>query len=134
MVPPRTITSGEAEASTSLLFCAATDRVMRHDRDWREFFGVAEAIEDYPERLAALGALARKRLDADRFFEFCDTQLSDLDEMAYEYFGEQRCRDIIRWKVAALFPEHEVDEFTDHFWGLIQFWRRTEHDRLGMST
>jgi hypothetical protein len=35
--------------------------------------------------------------------------------------------------VAALFPAHEVEEFTEHFWGLIQFWRRTETDLLGRS-
>jgi hypothetical protein len=29
-----------------------------------------------------------------------------------------------------LFPEHEVDRFTEHFWGLIEFWRTTETDRL----
>ena len=33
-------------------------------------------------------------------------------------------------EVAALFPEHEVEKFTEHFWGLIQFWRKTEADRM----
>ena len=33
-------------------------------------------------------------------------------------------------KVAALFPEHEVERFTEHFWGLVQFWRKTEADRM----
>ncbi len=116
------------------LFCAATDRQMRHDRDWREFFAIAEAVEDYPERLAALGDLARKRFDADHFEEFCASHLADLDEITYQYFGEVRAREIIRWKVAALFPKHEVDEFTDHFWGLIQFWRKTERDRLDAAS
>jgi hypothetical protein len=32
--------------------------------------------------------------------------------------------------VAALFPKHEVEEFTDHYFGLVQFWRKTEADRL----
>ncbi len=36
----------------------------------------------------------------------------------------------MRLKVEALFPQHEVEEYTEHFWGLIQFWRRTEADRL----
>jgi hypothetical protein len=39
----------------------------------------------------------------------------------------------VRNKVATLFPDHEVDRFTEHFWGLIQFWRETEADRLGMQ-
>ena len=29
-----------------------------------------------------------------------------------------------------MFPAHEVDGFTEHFWGLIEFWRQTEADRL----
>jgi hypothetical protein len=32
--------------------------------------------------------------------------------------------------VSALFPAAEVDRFTDHFWGLLEFWRSTERDRL----
>lgn len=36
----------------------------------------------------------------------------------------------VRLKVEALFPRHEVEKFTEHFWGLIQFWRKTEADRL----
>jgi hypothetical protein len=40
----------------------------------------------------------------------------------------------VRLKVEALFPRQEVDRFTEHFWGLIQFWRQTEADRLSAST
>jgi hypothetical protein len=29
-----------------------------------------------------------------------------------------------------MYPDHEVEQFTAHFWGLIQFWRKTESDRL----
>jgi hypothetical protein len=27
--------------------------------------------------------------------------------------------------VAALYPEHEIDEFTERFWNDIQIWRDT---------
>ena len=33
-------------------------------------------------------------------------------------------------QVEAMFPAHEVEKFTEHYWGLIGFWRRTEEDRL----
>ncbi len=112
------------------LFCAATQRRMHHDLHWDEFFAVAAEHESYPERLAALGDLARRRLDADRFWEFCDTSLANLDEVALEYFGRPQVKEIIRRKVAAVFPEHEVEQFTEHFFGLIGFWRHTEADRL----
>ena len=105
------------------LFCAATRRQMRHDLDWRSYFELAETIDDYPERLAAMGRLSRQRLDADRFEEFCAENLAGLDEVTRAYFATERCRGIIRNKVETMFPEHEVDEFTDLFWGLIQQWR-----------
>ncbi len=115
------------------LFCAATRRRMRLDLGWADYFAVADAIEDPAERLRALGRLARERLDADRFERFNAEYLGDLDRLAVEYFGTERVREIIRRKVATLFPAHEVDHFTDHFFGLIQFWRHTEIDRLGAA-
>ena len=115
------------------LFCAATRRPMRHDLNWHEFFATAEAHDDHGERLAALGSLARRRLEADRFAEFCDDHLADLDEITLDYFATERAKGIIRHKVETMFPAQEVDQFTEHFWGLIQFWRRTERDRLDPS-
>ena len=41
-----------------------------------------------------------------------------------------RAGQAVRQKVESKFPEHEIEEFTEHFWGLIQFWRKTEGDRL----
>ena len=113
------------------LFCAATQRPMQLNPDWGEFFAVADSDRTYREKMAAYGAIARRRLDTERFEEFCATNLSELDEVALDYFGTDRARGIIRSKVAALFPADEVDDFTDHFWGLVEFWRQTEADRLG---
>ena len=59
--------------------------------------------------------------------------LGDLDEIAVDFFGTDRFRDIVRAKVAALYPSHEVERFTDHFYGMVQFWRKTESDKLGLS-
>ncbi len=116
------------------LFCAVTRRPMRLNPEWGEFFAVADSDMAYRDKLAAYGEIARRRFDADRFTEFCDEHLAGLDEAAYEYFATDRARGIVRNKVAATFPEHEVDEFTDHFFGLIEFWRRTEADRLGSGS
>ena len=33
-------------------------------------------------------------------------------------------RDAIMQKVAALFPAHEIDEFTELFWQRIREWRK----------
>ncbi len=104
---------------------------MRHNPQWDEFFAIA-ADEDrsYRDRLTGYAAIARRRFDAERFEEFCASELADLDEVALEYFGTERAREAVRRKVAALYPADEVDRFTDHFVGLIDFWRITERDRL----
>ena len=49
--------------------------------------------------------------------------LGHLDAVADEFFGTEQARDAVRQKVAALFPAHEVDEFTELFYGRIQRWR-----------
>ena len=116
------------------LFCAATRRRMQHDLGWQQYFATAEQHESYPERLAALGALARERFDVPAFEQFCDAYLADLEEVTLDYFAPDRARQIIRHKVESMFPALEVERFTDHFWGLIEFWRETERDRLAGAT
>ena len=111
------------------LFCAATGRRMRSNLDWAPYFEIAEQDLPYRERLAAYADIARERLQADAFREFCTTHLGHLDEIAYEMFGSDVVRDAVREKVTALFPSHEVDQFTEMFWGRIQKWRDTEGAR-----
>jgi hypothetical protein len=115
------------------LFCAATGRPMHRTLDWQPYYDILERDLPYRERLREYGKIARQRLDSERFAEFCDRHLAGFDELAWEFFGSDVARDAVRQKVAALFPAHEHDRFTDHFWGLIQFWRKTEADRLGKS-
>jgi hypothetical protein len=105
------------------VFCAATRRPMRVNLDWEPFFAIARRELLFRDRLAAYAAVARERLDTDRFEEFCAKHLAHLDEAAWEFFGTPRAREAVRLKVAALFPEHEVDAFTELFWSRIQTWR-----------
>ena len=106
------------------LFCAATKRKMRKTLDWEPFFEIAAGSGTFREKLAAYAAIARERMDSERFDEFCATHLARLDEVAWDFFGSEPARQAVRAKVAALFPAHEVDEFTDYFWNKIQDWRR----------
>ena len=55
--------------------------------------------------------------------------IAHLDEVAWEFFGSEIARDAVRQKVEAIFPPHELESFTEHFWGLIQQWRRWEKDQ-----
>ncbi len=105
------------------LYVAATKKRMRQNLDWEPFFEVAEQDLPYRERLAGFAKIAHDRFETARFEEFCDTHLANLDEVAWEYFASDQARAAVRGKVEALFPEHEWDEFTEHFWSRIQDWR-----------
>ena len=72
---------------------------------------------------------AYERFETDRFQEFCNRHLGHLDEVADELFGSDLARDAVHQKVSALFPPHEIEEFTELFWGRIQAWRQQEGAR-----
>ena len=112
------------------LFCAATKRTMAMNLDWKPFYDIAKKDLPYRERLKGYAKIANERMETERFNEFCAKHLSHLDEVALEFFGTEVAKGYVRQKVAALFPAHEVHKFTEHFWGLIKFWRKTETDRL----
>ncbi len=106
------------------LFCAVTKRPMRKTLDWDPFYKVAaEADMPYRDRLRAYAKIAEDRFDLARFEEFCATHLAHLDEVAWEFFGTPAAKDAVRAKVAALYPSHEVEVFTELFFNRIQAWR-----------
>ncbi len=102
------------------IFCAATNRRMKTNLDWGDYFRIADTKGSFEEKLPAYVRLAEQHFDAERFYEFCDKHLSHLDEVADEFFTTSVVRDAIREKVEALYPEHELDEFTDLFWNRVQ--------------
>jgi hypothetical protein len=108
------------------IFCAATRRPMRPNLDWAPYFDAASPELPYRERLRATGAVAERHFDTARFEEFCARHLPHVDEVTWEFFGTDAAREAVRLKVEALFPAHEVDEFTELFWSRIQQWRVTE--------
>jgi hypothetical protein len=108
------------------LFCAATGRPFRKTLDWQPFLEVADTDASFPEKLARYSAIAEERLDTAGFEAFREEHLGPLEEVAWEYFGGDEARNAVRKKVAALYPAHEVDEFTDRFWAAIQTWRAEE--------
>ena len=108
------------------IFCAATDRRMNTDLDWHEYFAIADQDIPFEEKLAGYVKLARRRFDVDAFEDFCATHLSELDEVANDFFASEIMHDAIRQKVTSLFPVHEIDTFTELFWSRVQEWRRIE--------
>lgn len=105
------------------LFCAATKRPMRATLDWQPFFDIADKKWPLRRKIAAYGKIARERFDAAAFQAFCDKHLGHLDAVVNEYFGTEDAKDAVRQKVTALFPAHEVERFTEHFWSELQAWR-----------
>ena len=105
------------------VYCAVTRRRMRQTLDWEPYYEVARQELPYREKLARYAAIARQRLEADRFAEFCAEHLAHLDAVADEFFASSECRDAVRLKVEALYPAHEVEPFTELFFGRIQRWR-----------
>ena len=112
------------------LFCAAYKRQMPRNLNWDPYYEIADTDLPYREKLRRYAAIADERYETERFREFCDTHLAHLDEVAIEFFGSDKAKEAVRLKVESLFPQHEHEEFTEHFWGLIQFWRKTEVDRM----
>lgn len=102
------------------VFCAATDRQMQTNLNWRAYFDIADEDKPFEEKLDGYVKLAEAHFDAERFYEFCDKHLSHLDEVANEFFRTDLVRDAIQQKVSALYPEHEIEEFTELFWNRVQ--------------
>jgi hypothetical protein len=113
------------------IFCAVTKRPFRKTLDWQPFFDIAATDAPYREKLTAYANIARARFDVDRFVEFCETHLGHLDEVAWEFFGTAQAKDAVRQKVAALYPAHEIEPFTELFWSRIQHWRGSDEAKGG---
>ncbi len=108
------------------VFCAVTRRRFPLNLNWRPYYEIADGDRPLDEKLEAYAALAHDRFETEKFEEFCATHLSHLDEVADEFFQSETARDAVRQKVTALFPAHEVDEFTGLFFDRIQKWRKAE--------
>jgi len=107
------------------LFAAATRRYMK-TVEWQPYFDAVEEGMTVPERVDALLPLVHRRFDTGPFREFCGTHLGHLDEVTWEWFGTDEAREAVERKVKALFPPHEVQDFTDLFYQRIQRWRDDE--------
>ena len=112
------------------IFCAATKRKMAMNLDWQPYYDILDRNMSYRERLAAYAAIGHQRMETDRFREFCDRHLSMLDDVAWDFFGSDAAHDAVAQKVKSLFPEHELESFTDLFWNRIQSWRHEKRNSL----
>ena len=106
------------------VFCAVTKRPFRMNLDWAPFYAVAaDADMPFRDKLAAYARIAEHRFETARFEEFCQQHLPHLDEVAWRFFGTPAAKEAFRKKTAALYPAHEVEQFTELFWNRVQKWR-----------
>ena len=102
------------------VFVAATRREMPRNLDFSPYYAIAKKDLPYADKLVAYGKIARQRLQADKFENFCKKHLGPLEEAANAWCRSDRLMDAARKKVAHLFPAHEVDEFTERFVSLVR--------------
>ncbi len=107
------------------IFAAVTNRKMR-PMGWQRYFSAVEEGMTLRERLDALMPIVHERFQTEEFEEFCDTHLGHLPEVTLDFFVSDQAREAIRQKVERLFPEHEVEEFTELFYDRIQKWIEVE--------
>lgn len=105
------------------LFCAYTERKVRMNPNWEPYFAIADGEGSFWDKLPKYTKLANEHFETEAFQAFCDEHLSHLDQVAWDFFGTQQAKDAVKAKVTALFPEHEIEEFTEYFWQKIQQWR-----------
>ncbi len=108
------------------LYVAATKKKFRKSLDWEPYYEVLKNNSTLENRLAGYANIGNARMETASFQEFCTTHLKDVDRVAWEFFASEPARRAIRLKVEALFPPHEVEQFTELFWNRVQLWR--EHN------
>lgn len=108
------------------IFCAATNRSMKTNLDWKRYFDIADQDIPFEEKMAQYVKLASAHFNVDEFESFCAKHLSHLDEVANDFFASDIVHAAIGEKVESLFPEHEVESFVELFWNRVQNWRQKE--------
>ena len=105
------------------VFCLATGRRPRTQVDTGPWFEVSDDESlDYEGKLAAYQRLADEYFETDRYREFCDAALPDIDEMVLEWVDSEDFRKMLTSTIQQTYPPHEWDRFEAHFGGLLGMW------------
>ena len=108
-------------------FCLVTGRRMRTDLDTREYFEVGDREDlTYDEKLREYRRLADGYFETNRYEEFVAGSLAHLDELALEYFASPEFDGLLVDTVRSTFPEHEQEQFVEHYRGLLDSWVRDQ--------
>ena len=67
-------------------------------------------------------------MERDAYEEFLDGPLARLDETVHDYFARD-FDDVLVSTVRSTFPEHEQEQFVEHYRGLVGAWAADEAAR-----
>ena len=106
------------------IFCAATGRKMRQNLDWEPFYAIADRDLGPRERLRSTpgSRTSASRPSGSATSAAPSSAISTRSPTSSS--ARRRMRDAVRQKVTALFPAHEIDEFTELFWSRVQLLAR----------
>jgi hypothetical protein len=105
------------------IFCATTQRPMRVDQETRRYFdiGVRDDLT-YEQKLDEYAHLSDEYFETERYFDFCDAHLGNLDEVMLEFVESKAFDDLLVATVRKTFPGHEHDKYIAHYRGLLSAW------------
>ena len=104
-------------------FCAATDRRARLHVDPAPWFAIGDDPDlDYHAKLDGYQRLADAHFEQERYVEFCQTALPDIDDQVLDWVSSPGFDQMLLDTIAATYPGHERDRFIGHFRGLIDLW------------
>ncbi len=113
------------------VYCAVTGRAGHAQVDAKEWFDVADdPALDHGGRLRGYQRLADDYFEVERYREFCDEALGDVDDMVLSWIDSEEFRQMLLSTVRQTYPPHEWEAFEAHFAGLVRLWVNEERQRL----
>ena len=104
------------------VFCAVTARQMPINLHLRTWFEVGDSDMTYEEKLAEYRRLSDAYFQRDDYEEFCARHLGAIDEVMLDYVRSPDFDELLVRTVRSTFPEHEQDQFVEHYRGLLKAW------------
>lgn len=105
------------------IFCCVTERPMKVDQDMHAYFEIGDNPSlSYEAKLERYAQLSDRYFETDRYNEFCEKHLPELDEAMVDYIRSDEFDTLLVDTVRSTFPAHEHEKFIPHYRGLLRAW------------
>jgi hypothetical protein len=105
------------------IYCCVTGRKMRVDQDMQRYYEIGDRDDlAYEEKIEAYRRMAEDYFEVDRYEEFCNAHLKDIDEVMVDFIKSKEFDDILVGTVVSTFPSREHEGFVSHYRGLLASW------------